>query len=293
VTAAKTIAVTGASGFIGRHVCEHFSRLGWNVRALVRSTSTYPFDEPGIELVACDLPDRLDDARLSGVDALVHGAYMTRFVDLASAERVNRLGTERVLEAVRRAAIPKVLFISSQSAHERAQSYYGRSKLELERLFGANDVVFRSGLVIGKKGDGLFHRMCHTLERAKVVPLFGGGHQPLQTVHVDDFAKAVEAALVRELSGRFVIAHPEALEMRAFFRAIAARLGARPLFVPFPIAPMLLLLRLVERLRIPLPVSSENLLGLKCLRADDTRPDLEKLGITLRDTATTLDDVLG
>lgn len=292
MTERRTVAVTGASGFIGRHLCDHFRRQGWEVRALVRNTSAYPFCEAGIELVSCDLPNRINEERLSGVGALVHAAYMTRFVDRASAERVNDLGTRRVLDAGRAMGISKFLFFSSQSAHDEARSYYGRSKLALERLFGSNDIVFRSGLVIGREGDGLFHRMCRTLERSKVVPLFGGGHQPLQTVHVEDLSRAVEAALARDLSGLFTVAHPEVVEMGDFLRAIAARVGARPFFLPMPIAPMLLLLRVIEGLRIPFPVSSENLLGLKYLRATDTTNDLARLGVGLRDTTSALDEAL-
>jgi nucleoside-diphosphate-sugar epimerase len=293
VSAPGCVAVTGASGFIGRHLCDHFRRRGWAVRALLRNTQSYPFREPGIELVACDLPDRIDARGLSGVSALIHAAYMTRFVDLASAERVNDAGTRRILEMGRAAGVAKFLFISSQSAHEHAESYYAKSKFALEKLFGAEDVIFRSGLVIGRDGDGLFHRMCRTLERAKLMPLFGGGHQPIQTVHVADFCAATELALVRGLAGRFTIAHPKALEMREFLAAIARRVRAHPIFLPFPIAPMLLALRVIEALRIPFPVSSENLLGLKCLRADDTTADLARLGVQLQDTAATLDDVLG
>ena len=289
----RCVAVTGATGFIGRHLCDHFRRLGWSVRALVRNTGNYPFREPGVELVACSLPDQIDERGLAGVSALVHAAYMTRFVDRASAERVNDLGTHRILDAGRVAGVSKFLFISSQSAHAAAESYYGRSKLALEHLFGPNDVVLRSGLVIGRDGDGLFHRICGTLERSSVVPLFGGGRQPIQTVHVADLCAAIEAGLARGVAGTFTVAHPRALEMREFLATIARRLVRKPWFVPLPLGPVLLALRAIETLRIPFPVSSENLLGLKCLRAYDTSDDLQRLGVALRDTSATLDDVLG
>jgi len=48
----------------------------------------------------------------------------------------------------------------------------------------------------------------------------------------------------------------------------------------------------VEGLRIPFPVSSENLLGLECLRAADTARDLEKLGVRARPTEASLDEAL-
>ncbi|HVR75169.1 MAG TPA: NAD(P)-dependent oxidoreductase [Planctomycetota bacterium] len=287
------IAITGATGLVGRHLADRFRRLGWEVRALVRDAARYPYRESGIRSFACDLPDRIDPRGLEGANALIHCAYMTRFTDLESARRVNDLGTRKVLEAGRAAGVETSVFLSSQSAHEQASSYYGRSKLELERLFHpARDLVFRSGLVLSRSGSGLFHRMCDMVRGARVIPLFGGGHQPLQTIHVEDLAAAVEAAVRRGLTGLFTVAEPEAVAMKDFLRMIAARLGRRPLFVPFPMLPALLFLRGVELLRIPFPVSSENLLGLECLRASETRGQLAALGVNVRSAADSLDDVL-
>ncbi len=293
-TPPRSIAITGAAGFIGRHLCDHFRRLGWEVRGLVRNTEACPFAEKGVRLFACDLPDKLDRAGLEGASVLVHCAYMTRFTDLAQAHRVNDLGTRRIIEVGRAAGVGRFVFLSSQSAHEEAQSYYGRSKLALEKLFSPErDTIFRSGLVLGKSGDGLFHRMCDKIRHARVIPLFGGGHQPIQTIHVEDLCRAVETAVAKNIAGLFTIAEPRVLEMGQLLRAIAARLGRRPFFVPFPIPPMLVFLRALEKLHIPFPVSSENLLGLRCLRPTDTTADLRRLGITVRGTGESLDEILG
>jgi NADH dehydrogenase len=288
------IAITGARGFIGQHLCQRFARRGWDVRALVRSPSASAFATPGIRPFACDLPDVIDPDGLRGAQALVHCAYMTRFTDRAAAERVNDVGTRRVIEAARAAGVERFVFLSSQSAHESAESYYGRSKLALEKLFDpARDTILRSGLAIGKAGDGLFHRMCEMVRKARVIPLFGGGRQPIQTIHIEDLCDAVEHAVMRRLAGTYSVSEAGSLEMGQLLREIAARLGRKPIFVPFPIAPALLALRLIEALRIPFPVSSENLLGLKCLRVTDTAPDLVKLGVKARSARESLDEVLG
>ncbi len=291
---APAIAVTGATGFIGRHLCERFRRAGWDVRALARGTEPYPFAVEGIRLFRCDLPDVLDEDAVRGARVLVHCAYTTRHTDLETARRVNELGTRRVLEVGRALGVEGCVFLSSQSAHEEARSYYGKSKFELERLFALErDVVIRAGFVLGKAGSGLFHRMCEMVGRARVIPLFGGGRQPLQTIHVEDLCDAVEAAVGKGLTGRFTVAEPAVTEVRELLRAIARRLGRRPVFVPFPMAPALAVLQTVEALRIPFPVSSENLLGLACLRVDDTTRDLAALGVTPRGTAESLDEILG
>jgi len=280
---APVVAITGAAGFIGRNLCGHLRRRGWLVRAFVRNPSSYPFTESGIQVHACDLPGTLDEDALGSAQAVVHCAYVTRHMDLEQARRVNDAGTRRVVEAARRGGLARLVFLSSQSAHAEALSYYGRSKFALEALFsGERDTVVRPGLVLGPGDAGLFARMCETVRRSRIIPLFGGGRQPLQTVHVDDLCAAITSILERGLPGLFTVAEPTPVGMRAFLELVAGRMGSRPLMVPLPMAPALFTLRSLEALRIPLPVSSENLLGLKQMRAVDTRRDLAALGISAR-----------
>jgi len=193
--ASGPVAVTGATGFVGKRLVERLHERGVDVRAMVRDPeASYPFARPGIARFRCDLPDTIDLAALEGARAIVHCAYTTRFTDMDSARRSNEEGTRALLEKSRAAGVRQFIFLSSQSAHEEAKSYYGRSKLELERLLSPDtDAILRSGLVIGREGNGLFHRMRDMIRGARVIPLFGGGKQPIQTIHVDDLCAALWA----------------------------------------------------------------------------------------------------
>lgn len=284
-----TVAVTGASGFIGRHLCRRFARAGWRVCAMVRDVRAAPFAEPAIELHRCNLPDELDVAALGGARAVIHCAYATRQSDPSEARRVNDLGTRRILEASRAAGVPCFVFLSSQSAHDEATSYYGKSKLDLERLLSPErDLIIRPGLVLGRESAGLFERMCAWVRHARVVPLFGGGRQPLQTVLIDDLVEAILAGVTEGRTGRYTVAEPEPIALVAFLRLLAAHLDARPLFLPLPLGPTLAALRVLEALGLRLPVTSENLRGLQQLRADVTARDLARLGVQVRSAAESL-----
>jgi NADH dehydrogenase len=259
------------------------------VRALARDPSAATFREPGIRPFACVLPDTIPREAFAGADLVVHCAYATRHRDLAQAGRINDLGT-RLLIGLTREARARFLFISSQSAHETAVSYYGRSKLALEKLLApASDVAIRPGLVLGGGRAGLFTRMCESLRQSKVIPLFGGGRQPLQTVHIDDLCAAIGTVALRRMTGTYTVAEPVPIPMRGFLELLAVRLGRRPIFVPLPMAPAYAAFRALEAMRIPFPVSSENLLGLRQMRAVDTRRDLERLGVRARPAAESLD----
>jgi nucleoside-diphosphate-sugar epimerase len=284
---ALTVAVTGATGMIGRALCASLTARGHRVRALCRRRDPALAALPGVTLFDCDLPDRLEDAGLQGCDALVHAAYATRFRSRAEAERVNETGSRRLFARARAASVPRIVFVSSTSAHPAARSYYGQSKLRLEADLGGGDLVIRPGLVLSAAG-GLFQRLAGGGRRTWFVPVFDGGRQPLQIIHIDDLCVGFRLALEGGVTGALTLASPEVHTMRAFFAAVAAARGRPVCFVPLPLAPALAAFRVAEALRLPLLISSENLLGLTSLRAWDTAPDLRRLGLEVRPLAEAL-----
>ena len=285
------VVVTGAAGSLGRHLCETFRARGREVRALVRAPERFAL--AGVRAARCDLPGVLDESVLSGATAIVHCAYATRTTDMEEARRVNDDGTRRVLDAARRAGIPRVVFISSIIARPDAPSYYARSKHALETLLAAGrDLVVRPGLILAREGNGLFQQMRDTIRRTHVVPLFDGGRQPVQTVHMADVCEAIARALDRDLTGALDVAEPEALPLGTFLRMIAARLRVRCLFLPLPFRPVLAAVRAIEAARLPFPLRSESMLGLQALRNVSVEPSLRRLDMTVRTAAESLGDVL-
>lgn len=285
------IAITGATGLIGSHLCEHFKRLGWEVRALVQPSEKYPFDPDGIRFCRCDLPDVLDTEAFRGADVVIHAAYMTRFLGIKTGRRINEDGTLRVLEAARSGEVRRFVFISTMSAHAKARSYYGMSKYKLEQTMDpARDLVVRSGLVMATDG-GLFNRMRGEIERARIVPVFDGGRQIVQTIHIDDICEAFSRAIERDITGTIAVGEPEGIEIRNLVLEIARRLGKNVRLVSVPHKPVVAALRLTEALGIRLPISSENVLGLVTLEHVPTADHLTRLGLTARTTRESLDSL--
>jgi len=287
-----TIVITGASGLLGRHLVEHFRRREWNVRALVRDPSRNPFVERDIEVFRADLPDVIDERAFMGTDVVIHAAYATAESSVDTAKRVNEAGTARVLAASRAAGVRRFMFVSSAAAHSDARSYYGRSKLALEKeLDTTRDLIVRPGLVLAPSG-GLFERMRHAIQKSPVVPLVGGGSQILQTIHVDDLCKAFERALELDLTGALNVAEPDGITIRSFIELIARRLSRRVRFLPVPSMPVLAVAQFLERLHLPSPVTSENVRGLFAMRHTPTSADLARLGIKVRSARESIADLI-
>ena len=143
-------------------------------------------------------------------------------------------------------------------------------------------MVIRPGHIVGK--GGVFWRAVQAIDRLPVVPLFFGGGQLIQTVHVEDVCRGFEAAIAGDLRGRLLLATPEPVTIRALYGRIAEHLGKRPLFLGVPGSPALAMVRWLERLGIPAPVTSDNLLGIRQLRVFDVSEDMERLGFVPRGT---------
>ena len=277
------VAVTGASGMLGRHLCDHFTGRGWQVRALVRDPVAFGRLRPDISSARCELPGAVDEGVLAGADAVVHAAYPTRLTDLDRIRSENEDGTRRLLEASRRAGVGRFVFISSIVAASDAPSYYARSKYALEALVDhGRDAIVRPGLILAREGQGLFQQMRDAMVRTHVLPVFGGGKQPLQTVHVDDVCEAIARVIERALVGGFNVAEAEPFSMAGFLRLLARRLRTRCVLVPLPLAPTLAAVRVFERLGVPFPLRSESILGIKALRRVPVVDDLRRLDLRVR-----------
>lgn len=109
--------VTGATGFIGRHLTRQLIADGHQVVALARQpAAALDLEELGVELVEGDLanPAPLVSA-MADADGVFHLAawYKIGAGDRSMAEAVNVQGTRNVLDAARRAGVPRVVYTSS------------------------------------------------------------------------------------------------------------------------------------------------------------------------------------
>jgi nucleoside-diphosphate-sugar epimerase len=196
------LAVTGANGFVGRHVVAAARDRGWDVVGVVRS-------EEAVRQVAdaggrgVRVPDLVEEALLAafaGAQVVVHLAQIGSERGDATYESVNVAGTQAVAAAARGAGVSRVALLSGLGvAHygqrPRTSNRYFLSKLQAEvALFraGPEVAVFRPSYLVGP-GDGLVRSLLADMAGG-VVERPGDGTYRMQPLAVADAADAVLAA---------------------------------------------------------------------------------------------------
>ncbi len=284
-----TFMVTGATGFIGSRFAELALAAGHQVRTLTRSDWSRGPAVPVNARFFGTFPNQIPAESLRGVDAVVHCAALLE-ADERAAFAVNVTGSVNLARMAQAAGARAFIMLSSQSALPDAVSVYGRSKYAVEQALqqvaGLDMIVIRPGLVCGPGSRGLFRRMCDMVEKLPIIPLLGGGQTLVQPIHVDDLCAAILtcAERSRELAGRILcLADPKGLTLAELLQRVAeARLGRRRKTLHVPLRPIELAVTAAEALRLPLPINSNNLKGLRMATRMDTAPDLARLGLTLR-----------
>ena len=153
----QTVAVTGATGFIGQAICRQLLAEGFTVRVLVRRSQDSTLDVfDGAKVVLGDLENQRSLSRLvTGADAVIHCAGKVRGATQAQFDRVNVGGTRNLLRAINTPETgPRLLLISSLAAREPQLSFYAASKQCAEALLenDGNDIawtIFRPPAVYG------------------------------------------------------------------------------------------------------------------------------------------------
>lgn len=191
---ALTLAITGGTGFVGRHTLAAAVAAGHRVRALARRP------QPAMDGVRWIAGDLFDGAALAdmvaGCDAILHIAGVTNAADRAGFDRGNALGTAHLRRAA--GGVPLVC-VSSLSARAPWLSHYGASKLAAERIAvgcAGPVTVLRPPAVYGP-GDREFLSLFRAV-KGGLVPLPAGARASM--IYGPDLAQAL-VALAGDVAG--------------------------------------------------------------------------------------------
>jgi len=226
------VLVTGATGFVGRHIVPRLLAEGFGVRALSRTA--HPPIPDGVGVAYGDVTDVPSLRRaMEGVDAVVHLVAIIVERGDRTFTRINHLGTENIVRAMRDAGVSNLVHQSALGVGPGMERFpYLHSKWlgeEAVRAGGFPYTILRAGVIHGP-GAGFFKPIVWNLRWLPVFPLPDGGRTRFQPVHIDDLATAVVSSLRGPRKDTLDVAGPEILTFGDIVRAVMTALGKpRPL----------------------------------------------------------------
>jgi nucleoside-diphosphate-sugar epimerase/choline dehydrogenase-like flavoprotein len=224
------VAVTGASGYVGSRLA---AALSGTLRVVPLGRNA---DAEGIRWSLSDETRVAADLRSRGARTLLHAAWDFTRPKPSENWRVNVEGSRRLFENAIQAGVDRIVFLSTISSFEGAQSEYGKSKLAVERLaLDLGGTVIRPGLVWGERPGGMFDSLRSQVAKGGVVPLIGDGSYPQYLVHEEDLAAIVVRAVAGEFAGRVLtVAHSKPWPIRDLILRLAQEQGRKIRFLPVP-----------------------------------------------------------
>jgi len=192
-----TIALTGATGFIGAALVQRLTAAGRGIQALRRPVSTHTRPAgAAVRWISGDLDD-IDSLRrlVAGADAVIHCAGAVRGATREHFNRVNADGVARLVQAATdHQPMPRFLLISSLAAREPHLSHYAASKRQGEKLLAEKSgpmpwTIYRPCAVYGP-GDREMLPVFQWMTRG-IAPILGDGTNRFSLLYVKDLAEAV------------------------------------------------------------------------------------------------------
>lgn len=237
------VLLTGATGFIGRHLAPALAQAGHEVVAVVRRPAAAL---PGVSgQVEGDFTRDLQPAdwqpRLQGIDVVVNAVGILREHGTQRFGTLHEAGPIALFRACAASGVRRVVQISALGADTHATSRYHLSKKAADDALLALPLqasIVQPSLVYGPGGASA--RLFNLLASLPRLVLPGPGLQRVQPIHVDDAVQALVALVERPASRsrRIALVGPRPLTLREFLAGLRAAMRLPPVAawqVPMPI----------------------------------------------------------
>lgn len=241
---ARTIAITGATGFIGQHIVPHLLKDEWRVRILSRRSQPTP-SQSNVEFIVGSLSDSKSlDELCCGSDIVVHGAGAIKAVDYEGFFETNVTGTANLISATQNNGVKKIIHLSSLVARNPELSHYASTKKAGEDIYQSVSAdqkwtILRPPAVYGP-GDRETLKIFRLMKYGvALVP--GAITNRTSFVHVHDICTAISACIDADATNHEIFeihdGHNDGYDWTLICEAAKKALGHRvfPLTIPKPV----------------------------------------------------------
>jgi NADH dehydrogenase len=213
------IAITGASGFVGKNLRNFLHKNKINVLGVSRKNFHKHTSE--VKITSTNLLEPKLQTKLKNYDVLVHLIGIGRESPKSTFEEINLNLTKNVIKACKNAGIKKIIFISGLGVSKNNQSDYFISKYNAEHEIinsGLDYTIFRASYIMGKT-DYLTKALSIQMKKG-TISIPGSGKYRLQPIFVLDVAKIIlEAILEKKFSKKIIdLVGPQKISFEDFVK---------------------------------------------------------------------------
>ena len=266
------VLITGATGFVGRHIVNAFIRKGAEVSCLVRTPGQEEmFGKRTVETFYGQVTDPKSLKHIChNLDVVVHLVATIREKGKLSFDFVNRQGTANIVAAAKEEGVNHFVHMSALGATPDQSYPYPYSKWQSEQEVmnsGISYTIVRPSVQFGG-GDEFINTLSGLIRSLLVVPVAGSGQARFQPVSVEDVALwVVEAAAQPEYYGRTIdLGGPDILTYNEIIDLIRETYQVKRLKAHIPMPVMRQFVRIME---FALPHPPVTLKQLKQLNMDN------------------------
>jgi nucleoside-diphosphate-sugar epimerase len=269
---ASTYLITGGAGFLGINLTRYLLARGHHVVSLDIADFNYP-ERDRIKAIKGDIRDRSSvDRAMEGVQIVVHTAAALPLYRKEDIFSTDLDGTRNVLQSAFEHGVERVIHISSTAVYGIPDHHplyeddplhgvgpYGEAKVKAEQICleyrakGMCVPIIRPKSFVGPERLGVFALLYDWAKDGKNFPMIGSGNNRYQLLDVEDLCEAIYlcATLDRDrVNDTFNIGAKEFTTMREDYQAVLDAAGFGKKIIPFPAAPVIWALRILEALHL-------------------------------------------
>jgi len=263
------ILITGATGFVGRHLVPELLSRDLKLVCLVKTGEIFDsLTHLDVDIVFGDICEKNSLSKVfENVSAVIHLAAAVGNPNKSINFAVNVKGTQNIIDLCKEAGVKRLITYSSVSAKRSKLSAYAQSKKEMERIIlnsGLDATVLRTEMIYGMDSRGLKKLIQQIKLLPLVIPIVGRGDIVRQPVFVNDVVKLTADILDNPITfgELFDVAGKERLPLIELIGMIAAEIGINKLFFPIPKTIALGIAFVVENIFKNPPFTYDNMLGI-------------------------------
>ena len=240
------ILITGANGFIGRHMAQTLRREGHQVVGCVRNPRSAARSLPGIDFIQADFSidhsARVWRPRVAGFDVVINAVGIIRQQGRQTFTSLHTKTPVALFRACGQMGVKKIIQISALGADESAISHYHLSKKAADDYLSSmnlNWLILMPSIVYGAGAKSMaFFKAVASLP---LVPLIDTGNQLIQPIHISDLTRLVSIYIDSEerMEKRIELVGPAPVAIKTLFTDLRTWLGLSPpkfLFIPYSAA---------------------------------------------------------